>query len=163
MRENIQDKIIHHTIYIVNKSKTCKNYVRRCELQHTDSTTYLGVTFDKRQTWRYHINCAQAKARRKLALLRKLAGTQCGAAETVLKNVCIGSIRPYLEYRSTSFTSSSKSTQYTLNKVQNQALRLITGAMKSTPIKVMEETTASSPLCHRRVMKNLIQEERYKC
>ena len=51
-------------------------------LQHTDSTTYLRVTFDKRQTWRYHINCAQAKARRKLALLRKLVGTQWGAAET---------------------------------------------------------------------------------
>ena len=46
------------------------------ELQHTDSTTYLGVTFDKRQTWRYHINGAQAKAKRKLALLRKLSGTR---------------------------------------------------------------------------------------
>ena len=59
---------------------------------------YLGVTFDKRQTWRYHINGAQVKARRKLASLRKLAGTQWGAAETVLKNVYIGAIRPYLEY-----------------------------------------------------------------
>ena len=42
----------------------------------------------------------------------------------------------------TSFTSASKSTLYTLDKVQNQALRLITGAMRSTPIKVMEDTTA---------------------
>ena len=42
-------------------------------------------------------------------------------------------------------------------------MRLITGAMKSTPIKVMEETTAISPLGHRRDMKNLIQAERYKC
>ena len=44
---------------------------------HTNSTTYLGViTFDKRQTWGMHIDGAQAKAGRKLALLRKLAGTQ---------------------------------------------------------------------------------------
>ena len=40
---------------------------------------------------------AEAKARRKLALLRKLAGTQWGAAETVLRNVYIGTIRPHLE------------------------------------------------------------------
>ena len=131
------------------------------KLQHTDSTTYLGVTFDKRQTWRQHIDGAQAKARRKLELLRKLAGTQWGAAETVLKNVYIGAIRPHLEYGSTTFTSASKSTLYMLDKVQNQALRLITGAMKSTPIKVMEETTAITPLRNRRDMRNLIQVERY--
>ena len=133
------------------------------QLQHTDSTTYLGVTFDKRQTWRNHINSTEAKARRKLALLRKLAGTQWGAAETVLKNVYIGAIRPHLEYGSTTFTSASKSTLYMLDKVQNQAMRLITGAMKSTPIKVMEETTAISSLGYRRDMRNLIQAERYKC
>ena len=40
------------------------------ELQHTDSATYLGITFDKRQTWKTHISRAEAKARRKLALLR---------------------------------------------------------------------------------------------
>ena len=44
---------------------------------------------------------AKAKARRKLALLRKLAGTQWGAQETVLRNVYIGTIRPHLEYGST--------------------------------------------------------------
>ena len=64
------------------KAKHIKIMLEDVELQHIDSTTYLGVTFDKRQTWRYHINGAQAKARRKLALLRKLAGTQWGAAET---------------------------------------------------------------------------------
>ena len=145
------------------KAKHVKIMLDDVKLQHTDSTTYLGVTFDKRQTWRNHINSTEAKARRKLALLRKLAGTQWGAAETVLKNVYIGAIRPHLEYGSTTFTSASKSTLYMLDKVQNQAMRLITGAMKSTPIKVMEDTTAISSLCHRRDMRNLIQAERYKC
>ena len=50
-----------------------------------------------------------------------------------------------------------------MDKVQNQAMRLITGAMKSTPIKVMEETTVISSLGHRRDMRNLIQAEKYKC
>ena len=75
------------------KAKHVKIMLDDVELQHTDSTTYLGVTFDKRQTWRNHINSTEAKARRKLALLRKLAGTQWSAAETVLKNVYIEAIR----------------------------------------------------------------------
>ena len=57
------------------------------ELQHTDSATYLGITFVKRQTWKTHISRAGAKVSRKLPLLRKLAGTQWGAGETVLRNV----------------------------------------------------------------------------
>ena len=61
------------------------------KLQHTDSATYFGITFDKRQTWK-HICRADAKARRKLTLLRKLSGTQWGAEETVFKNVYIGTI-----------------------------------------------------------------------
>ena len=62
------------------KVKHVKIMLDDVELQHTDNTTYLGVTFDKRQTWRHHINSTEAKARRKLALLRKLAGTQWGGS-----------------------------------------------------------------------------------
>ena len=127
------------------------------------NTQTVQHTFDKRQTWKTHISRAEAKARQKLALLSKLAGTQRGAAETVLRNVYIETIRPHLEYGSTTLSSASKSAIYTLEKVHNQALRLITGSMKSTPIRVMEETTAIQPLSKRRDMGNIIQAERYKC
>ena len=71
--------------------------------------------------------------------------------------------RPHLEYGSTTRSSASKSAIYTLDKVQNQALRLITGSIKSTPIRVMEETTAIQPLSKRRDIGNITQAERYKC
>ena len=145
------------------KVKPVKIMLNHTELQHIDSATYLGVTFDRRQTWKPHICNAETKARRKLALLRKLAGTQWGAAEAVLKNVYIGTIRPHLDYGSTTCSSASKTSNYTLDKVQNQALRLITGSMRSTPIKIMEEITAIQPLSKRRDMRIMIQAERYKC
>ena len=50
---------------------------------------------------------------------------------------------------------------YTLDKVQKQALRLISGSMRSTPIKIMEETTAIPPLSKRRDKRTMA--ERYKC
>ena len=59
--------------------------------------TYLGVTYDKRQTWTLHIQRAQAKAKRELVILRKLAGTTWGANESILKTICEGPVRPHPE------------------------------------------------------------------
>ena len=76
------------------------------ELQYTDSAIYIGITVDKRQTCTTHISRTEARARRKLALLRKLVGTQWDAADTVLKNLYIGTIRPHMEYGSTTLSSA---------------------------------------------------------
>ena len=35
------------------KSKPMKIMLDDTELQHTDSATYIGITFDKRQTWKH--------------------------------------------------------------------------------------------------------------
>jgi hypothetical protein len=42
----------------------------------------VDVTFDKRMTWKQHITSAEAKARRKMNIMRKFAGTKWGAIET---------------------------------------------------------------------------------
>ena len=110
-----------------------------------DEVTYLGVTFDKRLTWKAHIQKAEEKARRKLAIMRKLAGTSWGADERVLKQVYQGTVRPHLEYGSTAWSTAAKTHQQSLEKVQNQALRIITGSMRSTPIRAMEEITSIQP------------------
>ena len=96
-----------------------------CNTQTVQHTLELPLTRDRPgNTHQY--SRAEAKAIRKLALLRKLDRTQWGASETVLRNVYIGTIRPHLEYGSTTLSSASKSAIYTLDKVQNQELRLIT-------------------------------------
>ena len=132
-------------------------------LKEDEEATYLGVTFDKRQTWKQHIAKAEAKARRRLAILRKLAGTIWGASEKMLKTVYQGTVRPHLEYGSTVWSTTAKTNQQALDKVQNQALRLITGAMRSTPITEMERLTGVQPLGQQRDAKNMMQAEKFKC
>ena len=122
-----------------------------------EQATYLGITFDKRQTWKQHIAKTEAKARRRLAILRKLAGTTWGASEKILKTVYQGTVRPHLEYGSTAWSTTAKTNQQTLDKVQIQALRLITGAMRSTPITEMERLTGVQCLDQRRDAKNMMQ------
>ena len=132
-------------------------------LKEEDQSTYLGVTFDKRLTWKTHTLRTEGKARKKLAIMRKLAGTTWGTNEQILMTVYEGSVRPVLEYSSTAWYTTANTNQQSLDKIQKQVLRIITVAMKSTPITFMEQTTAIQPLQQRRQAKFLLQAEKYKC
>ena len=90
-------------------------------------------------------------------MMRKLAGTKWGASEKILKQVYHGTVRPHLEYGSNSFFTASQTHQNTLEKTQNQALRIITGAMRSTPIEKTREVTGIPPLKKRWEAKALTQ------
>jgi len=110
---------------------------------------YLGVTYDKHLTWKVQITNAEAKARKKLSIMRKLAGTNWGANEKILRQVYQGNVRHTLEYGSSSYMTVASTHLNELEKVQNQALRVITGAMRSTPIDKMEKITGIPPLSQR--------------
>ena len=65
-------------------------------------TLYLGVTYGKRMTWKQHVRNAVGNARRKLNIMKKLAGSHWGANEKILKSVYQGAVQPHLEYGSSS-------------------------------------------------------------
>ncbi|XP_052280746.1 uncharacterized protein LOC127878267 [Dreissena polymorpha] len=67
-----------------------------------------------------------------------------------------------MEYSSAAWSTTAKTNQQALDKVQNQALRIITGATKSTPIAFMEKLTGIQPLHERRQTKVLLQAEKFK-
>ena len=144
------------TLFTLTAQKAGKLTLGNEPLQETDEQTYLGVTFDKRQTWKTQVGKAESKARKKLGMMRKLAGTEWGANEKILKQVYQGTVRPTLEYGSGAYMSASKSHLNSLEKVQNQALRVITGAMRSTPIEKMQTITGIAPLQKRMESKAMI-------
>ena len=94
--------------------------------------------------------------------MKKLAGTKWGANTKILTQVYTGSVRPQLEYASTSWSTAAKTNTARLTKVQNAGLRLITGGMKTTPISVMEKAAQLHSLEDRRSEKILRQAEKMK-
>ena len=90
--------------------------------------------------------------------MRKLAVTTWGANEQILKESVrgISETRPGVQLNS---STTAKTNQQSPDNIQNQTLRIITGAMKSTPIAF----TAKQPLQQRRQAKVLLQAEKYKC
>jgi hypothetical protein len=90
-----------------------------------------GVSLDNHRykranfTWKQHITSAEDKARRKMNIMRKLAGTEWGANEKVLKSVYQGNVRPYLEYRSSSWMTAAKTRVFFLTMLVCSALIVI--------------------------------------
>ena len=127
-----------------------------------DTPTFIGVKHDTRLTWRPHIETISSRAVRKLALMKKLSGTNWGANPHVLRQVYVGSVRPVVEYASASWATAAKSNKTQLDRVQNMGLRMILGAVKTTPIEEMEKTADLQPLEERRNFKILTQCEKIR-
>nr|KAG5714784.1 hypothetical protein BaRGS_000272 [Batillaria attramentaria] len=140
--------------------ETAKLKMNGKELEQEDTPTYLGVKLDKRLTWNPHLKDIERKATRKLAIMKKLAGTTWGANSNILQRVYTGTVRPNLEYGSSAWATASKTNTSRLSKVQNAGLRLITGGMKTTPVQAMEKHTGLQSLDDRREEKVYVHSEK---
>ena len=94
--------------------------------------------------------------------MKKLSCTEWGADQNVLKKLCVGRIRPVLEYGMAASSTAAKSNSSKLSRVQHQAMRMMTGAMWSTPISAMETVTGLQPLEDRQEIKILTQAAKFK-
>ena len=103
-------------------------------LRADETPSYLGITLDRRLTWKPHLNKAQARAKLRLGIMRKLAGTTWGADMNVLKKLYVGRVRPVLEYGMSAWATTSQTNFEKVQRVQNCAARIITGSLRSTPI-----------------------------
>ena len=152
-----------YTVFTLStKNMTAKLILDGQRLPPEDNPTYLGVTFDKRLTWREQTEKTEARAKVRLALMKKLTSTSWGADAKVLKKLYVGRVRPTLEYGVTAWGTAAKSNFEKVSKVQNQATRTITGAMRSTPIQELETITGLESMETRRDTKILCQAAKFK-
>ena len=159
----INSKKTTYTIFSLSpKEQSVNLYIDEQKINEDKTPTYLGITFDKRLTWKQQIEKAELKAKTRLSLMRRLAGTSWGADFKTLKKVYTGYVRPTLEYGAATWSTTAKSHLDKLNKVQNQASRIMTGGLKSTPIKFLEKTTHLQSTEDRMDSKVLLQASKFK-
>ena len=131
-------------------------------MPQTDTPTFPGMKLDIRLTWKPQIQKMERSSLRKLALMRKLAGTTWGANSSILTQIYTATVQPTTEYASTTSETAAKTNKSRLDKVQNMALRVILGAMKTTPVHDKEKTANVELLERRRSLKILIQGEKLR-
>uniref|UniRef100_A0A1A8L2C0 Reverse transcriptase domain-containing protein n=1 Tax=Nothobranchius pienaari TaxID=704102 RepID=A0A1A8L2C0_9TELE len=119
-------------------------------LERVRKFKFLGVWFDERLTWGVHIQSIMDKCKKVLNIMRCLVGSEWGADRKSMKAIYVGLIRSVLDYGCVAYTSAAKTTLLKLNSIQNQALRLCTGAFRTTPIAALQVEMGEMPIELRR-------------
>ena len=115
-------------------------------LAFVDEFKYLGIIFDRHLTYKQHIEYLIIKCMKRLNLLKLLSGTYWGAGKETLLTIYRTQIRSLLDFGMPAYFFASKYLLDKLQIVQNQALRICCGAMRSTPICVLQASCNEMPL-----------------
>ena len=107
------------------------------EIEQVTKFKYLGMTFDCRLSWKDHIEEVTTRAQNRLSIIKRLAGSTWGCARSTLNTTYKMFVKPVMKYGCSALITSPDHNISKLDKIQNQALRLVTGAVKTTPIDAM--------------------------
>ena len=132
------------------------------ELTKDENPTYLGVQLDRNLNLNKFMSNLKTKAAKRLNLLKRLATTSWGASKLTLRQLYLGYIRSAMDYALPLQNIASKQATQTLDRVQNQAAKLICVGMRSTPIAACEIDANIEPMDLRRERSLLEGVERYR-
>lgn len=111
---------------------------------------FLGVILDSKLSGALHFDHIAQKCERGLNVLRCLSGVWWGAHPTSLRLLYNATVRSALDYGSFLLVPGNKAGISILDRIQSKALRIISGAMRSSPINALQVECADPPLNLRR-------------
>lgn len=115
-------------------------------IEYVKQIKFLGVIFDKRITWKPHIEYISAKCQPDLRLLRMIAFNKWGADFASLRAIYTAMTLPKITYANFLRTSTAKYLTKTLNRIQYAAARTMLGALRCSPTCTLEPEAGLMPL-----------------
>lgn len=119
---------------------------RSSEIPVTGDFKYFGVTFDNKLNWRLHVETIIERSYHRLTILKRLAGSLWGSATTTPITTYKAFVLPLILCCCEPLITASEQVFKRLEIFHNQAMRLITGGVKSTPIDSMLLLTKLMPI-----------------
>ena len=130
-------------------------------LKFDPSPKYLGVTLDRSLTFHQHAKATAVKTRARVSLLRKLAGTGWGADFTTLRTCAVALAYSTAEYASPAWSHSKHVDK--VDVVLNDAMRLVSGALTTTPVTNLQVLSGIPPAnLRRRAQSAKLAHKRYE-
>jgi len=112
-------------------------------LSQSNEFKYPGVTFDNKLNWKIHVDKVASRVSKRINVPKQLAGSKWGCAQSTLNLTYQKYILTVITYSCEPLITAEPHTLQVLEHAQNQALRPITGAVKTTPIDAMLFTTGN--------------------
>ena len=104
---------------------------------------YLGVTLDRTLSYQTHLKGCANKIAKRNNLLKKVAGTQWGASQTVLRTTAVALCYSAAEYCAPAWTRSQH-TRVVDTKLR-ETMRITSGCLKSTPTQWLPVASSIAP------------------
>lgn len=120
------------------------------EVPVKDHSKFLGVILDSKLSGVHHLNHVVKKCEKSINILRSLSGVWWGSHPYTQKLLYNSLVRSHLDYGSFLLEPCNKSALVSLDKIQSKCLRIICGAMKSSPINALQIECSEPPLHLRR-------------
>ncbi|KAG7312855.1 hypothetical protein JYU34_001236 [Plutella xylostella] len=116
----------------------------------SNKVKFLGVILDSRLSGSHHMNYVAQKCERGVNVLRSLSGVWWGAHPYSQKLLYNAIVRSHFDYASFILDPCNKAALEKIDKVQYKCLRIVSGAMKSTPTNALQVECVDPPLPLRR-------------
>ena len=123
-------------------------------INEVTSHKHLGLIFSNDCNWHEHIDYIKSKAWSRINIMRKL---KFQLDRKSLETIYISFIRPLLEYANVVWANCTQYESEELEKIHNEAARIVTGATKLVSIELLEADTGWESLAARREKHKLIQ------
>jgi hypothetical protein len=112
-----------------------------------ESVRLLGIELDRGLTFHQHIAGVEKKMKLAALLAWKLGGESNGVRGAAARQIYLACVRPMVEYGIEIWYSKTTQLQRKLMQVtQNRAIRQALGAVKTTPIEVMQKEIGIAPM-----------------
>ena len=109
-------------------------FMQNHQIVEVDYHKHLGIYFSNDCTWHYHIDHIKEKAWFRINVMRKL---KFRLDRKSLETIYIAFIRPLLEYGDVIWDNCTQYEKLELDKIQNEAARIVTGATKLVSINAL--------------------------
>ena len=149
--------------FIINKEKTIatifsnKNSIERPTLKIKDHQIvteckfkFLGFTFDKNLTWKYHIEDLIDKSSQILNIMKSFHGLAWGANNKTLLTIYKSLLRSRIDYGCFILEDACKTNLKKLDTLQYKALCIVLGAPRGTAMATLLAETGETSLLVRR-------------
>ena len=123
------------------------------QVNFVDHHKHLGITFSRDAKWHEHINTILSSPSKILGMMRKLKFTLHRKA---LNQIYVSCLRPLMEYSSTVWDGCTAYEKESLEKIQNEAARIVTGLTRSVSLENLYSEIGWLSLSDRRRYQKLV-------
>ena len=120
------------------KKESPKLMLNGTEIKKEESHKFLGLIIDQSLKWDKHIKYLREECHKRLAIMKHLSFTKYGADCKTLLRIYNALIKSKLDYGVEAYGSACKTALKKLNPIQNTALRIATGAFRTSSAQNMQ-------------------------